>query len=60
MKIAHKRAKKMIEVAIDLLNNHMVNPKYPGIVFALGGDMVSGDIHEELMATNDAEIMPVV
>jgi hypothetical protein len=60
MKIAHKRARKMIEVAIDLLNNHMVNPKYPGIVFALGGDMVSGDIHEELMATNDAEIMPVV
>jgi len=60
MKIAHKRAKKMIEVAIDLLNNHMVNPKYPGIVLALGGDMVSGDIHEELMATNDAEIMPVV
>jgi hypothetical protein len=60
MKIARGRAKAMIERAIDLLNNHMVNPKYPGIVFALGGDMVSGDIHEELVATNEKEIMAVV
>jgi hypothetical protein len=60
LRIARGRAKALIERAIDLLNNHMVNPKYPGIVFALGGDMVSGDIHEELMATNEKEIMPVV
>ncbi len=50
----------MVLVAIDLLSNHMVKPKYPGIVFALGGDMVSGDIHEELMATNECEIMSAV
>lgn len=60
LEIAHRRARRMIEVTIDLLNNHMVNPSYPGIVFALGGDMVSGDIHEELMATNEVEIMPTV
>ena len=60
MEIAHRRAKRLIEGAIDLLNNHMVNPSYPGIVFALGGDMVSGGIHEELMATDEVEIMPVV
>lgn len=60
MTIAHKRAKTLIERTIDLLTNHMVNPKYPGIVFALGGDMVSGGIHEELMATDEMEIMPVV
>lgn len=60
MAIARERAKTLIETTIDLLNNHMVNPEYPGIVFALGGDMVTGDIHEELSATNDAEIMPVV
>lgn len=57
--IAHARAKLLIERAIDLLTNHMVNPSYPGIVFALGGDMVSGDIHEELMATNEMEIMAI-
>ncbi|RFA24440.1 hypothetical protein CAI21_21700 [Alkalilimnicola ehrlichii] len=58
--IAHKRARQMVERAIDLLTNHMVNPDYPGIVFALGGDMVTGDIHEELSVTNELEIMPTV
>ena len=60
MKIAKARAQMMIERTLDLLNNHMVNPKYPGIVFALGGDMVSGDIHEELSITNELMIMPVL
>jgi len=58
--IANERLRAMVETAIDLLFNHIKMPKYPGIVFALGGDMVSGDIHEELMATNETEIMPVV
>ncbi|MDE1943548.1 MAG: hypothetical protein KGI47_10470 [Betaproteobacteria bacterium] len=60
LEIAHRRARRLIETTISLLKHHMVNPDYPGIVFALGGDMVSGDIHEELMATNEVEIMPVV
>lgn len=58
--IAQTRLKKLVETTIDLLTNHMVNPQYPGIVFALGGDMVSGNIHEELSETNDVPIMPVV
>lgn len=58
--IANERLRAMVEVAIDLLHNHLKLPQYPGIVFALGGDMVTGDIHEELSATNEAEIMPVV
>lgn len=58
--IARQRAKNMIERAINLLTNHMVNPNYPGIIFALGGDMVSGNIHDELCETNDLPIMPVV
>lgn len=58
--IAHTRARKLIVNTIDLLTNHMVNPKYPGVVLALGGDMFSGDIHEELTATNACEIMPAV
>lgn len=60
MAIAQRRARALVTNAIDLLENHMVNPKYPGIVFVLGGDMVSGGIHEELMATDEMEIMPVV
>jgi transposase-like protein len=58
--IAQERLRCMVEVATDLLTSHLKFPKFPGIVFALGGDMVSGDIHEELVATNEAEIMPVV
>lgn len=60
LEIARARAKNMIDRAINLLTNHMVNPNYPGIVFALGGDMVSGNIHDELCETNDIPIMPVV
>jgi len=58
--IAQDRAKVMIEKTVDLLKNHVAHTDYPGIVFVLGGDMVSGDIHEELMATNSMEIMPTV
>jgi hypothetical protein len=59
--IANERLRTMIEVSIDLLFNHIKSDAgYPGIVFALGGDMVSGDIHEELVATNEREIMPIV
>jgi hypothetical protein len=60
MTIAQNRARTMVEKAIDLLQNYVANANYPGIVFVLGGDMVSGDIHEELMATNEKEIMPTV
>jgi hypothetical protein len=58
--IAQQRLRTAVEVTIDLLRNHVNGGKYPGIVLALGGDMVSGDIHEELTATNEAEMMPVL
>ncbi|GBG14893.1 uncharacterized protein NMK_2494 [Novimethylophilus kurashikiensis] len=58
--IARSRLRTLIESTIELLTKHMVNPQYPGIIFALGGDMVSGNIHEELSETNDMPIMPVV
>ena len=60
MTIARQRLRSMIEVTIDLLRNHIQGGSYPGIVFALGGDMVSGDIHEELSASNEQEMMPVL
>ncbi|MEX3983834.1 hypothetical protein AB4Y45_33150 [Paraburkholderia sp. EG287A] len=58
--IARQRLNHLIERTIMLLTKHMVNPSYPGIVFALGGDMVSGNIHEELSETNEVPIMVVV
>lgn len=60
LRIARERCRLLIERTIDLCTRHMVQPKYPGIVFALGGDMVSGDIHEELSETNELPIGPVL
>lgn len=58
--IAHARAKMLVSRTIDLCFNHMVKPNYPGIVINLGGDMVSGDIHEELAESNEVKSMPTV
>jgi hypothetical protein len=54
-RIAKERVKRLVTTTIDLAHNHMGNAKvkYPGIVICLGGDMLGGDIHEELMKTND-------
>jgi len=53
--IAKRRVEKLVTTTIDLAHNHMGNAKlnYPGVVICLGGDMLGGDIHEELAKTND-------
>lgn len=51
-RIAAARYERLISKTIDLCFNHTVNPEYPGIVYMRGGDMVSGEIHEELARTN--------
>ncbi len=53
--IAKARVEALVEKTIDLCLNHMGKAavNYPGIVVMLGGDMITGDIHEELTATND-------
>lgn len=52
--IAEARVKRLVERTIDLAFHHMGRAKteYPGIIVCLGGDMISGDIHEELSETN--------
>ena len=53
--VAAQRITRLVDTTIDLSFNHMgvAEKNYPGIVVMLGGDMLSGDIHEELFATND-------
>lgn len=58
--IATRRYRYLVETAIDLTKNHMVKPEYPGIIYLRGGDMVSGDIHQELRETNDLQSIPAV
>jgi hypothetical protein len=52
--VAYARARALVERLISLCFSHRVNPTYPGLVVCLGGDMLSGDIHQELAETNAA------
>jgi hypothetical protein len=53
--VGAKRVTKLVNTTIDLAWNHMGKAPvaYPGCIVMLGGDMITGDIHEELLATND-------
>lgn len=60
MAIARKRLAYTIGTAIELCSILDPQMRYPGIVVPLGGDMISGNIHEELQATNEMNTMPTV
>lgn len=51
--IAKRRIKVLTERTIEFCFTHMATPEYPGIVVMLGGDMISGGIHPELLDTDD-------
>lgn len=54
--IGKERVKRLVEGTIRMVNGFTFrdgSQKPEGIVIALGGDMISGDIHEELAETND-------
>lgn len=56
--IAARRLKHVIDTVPYLTRILDPDMRYPGIVVKLGGDMVGGNIHEELAATNEEAIMP--
>jgi len=60
MVIGQKRIRRIVEKAISICFEHTVNPQYDGIVVPVLGDMVSGDIHEELTITNEVPVMPAM
>jgi len=60
LEIAHNRLEKCFDTTIKLLRDYFKEANYPGIVIALGGDMVSGDIHEELRESNATQTMCAV
>lgn len=60
LKIAHQRLRHTVETAIRLTKILDAEMRYPGIVVPLGGDMISGDIHDELVATNELPSIPAV
>lgn len=58
--IGQHRVRRIIETAVSICFDYTVNPRYDGIVVPVLGDMVSGDIHEDLSLTNEVPIMPAV
>ena len=58
--IAHERLRTCVDRAMHLLHILDNDNRYPGIVVILGGDMVSGDIHEELAESNEMHTLPTV
>jgi len=55
--VAIKRIQHTFKTAINILMNYVSNPKYDGLIICLGGDLLSGNIHEELNETNEKPIM---
>lgn len=51
--IAKQRLRKTIENTLKLSRHYLAGMKYDGCVLLLGGDIFSGDIHEELAETNE-------
>lgn len=54
--IAHDRANRVFDTTLELLFHHQAGMSYDAFVCALGGDMFSGNIHDELRATNEKPI----
>ena len=54
--IAQKRIKTLFVETVDLLINRVSQPKYDRIVVSFGGDLLSGNIHEDLRENNEAPI----
>lgn len=51
--IAERRLKRFFEKTVLLTRDYLAGLSYDGIVLFLGGDLFSGDIHEELTETNE-------
>lgn len=53
LEIAEQRTQRFFERTIHVARTYVAGVTYDGVVLALGGDLVSGDIHDELVETNE-------
>lgn len=58
--VARRRYRKLIEKTCHLLFDLQKRPRYDGLVYLRGGDMISGEIHDELAETNELQAIPAV
>lgn len=60
MKVAVARLERYFQNVVKLGTEHWTGPAPDSIYLVLGGDMISGEIHEELAKTNDLLSIPAV
>ncbi len=60
LQIARRRLETVVRGAVKLARILSPEMRYPGIVVQLLGDCISGNIHDELQATNEINTMPTV
>lgn len=58
--IAELRLERYFTQVVRLARDYLAGMSYDGFVQILGGDLISGDIHEELSETNDAQTLDTV
>lgn len=60
LQIADYRLHRYFEKTIMLSRNYLAGVTFDGIVLAFGGDMISGEIHDELAQTNELSVFESV
>ena len=58
--IAEIRLERYFQQVVRLSHDYLTGVTYDGVVLMLGGDLISGDIHEELKDTNAATTLDTV
>lgn len=54
--LATARLRQTVRGAVDLVRNYVAGVSFDGIVVPLGGDILTGDIHDELARTNESTV----
>ncbi len=54
--IATRRLRTFFSAGVELWKHHVAHPTYDYLVVPMGGDLLSGTIHDELRETNEAPI----
>ena len=58
--IARRRAERLFKGALELSTTYWTGPPPQRLILVLGGDLISGEIHEELMKTNELLSLPAL
>ena len=60
VEIARRRAERLFKSALELSTTYWTGPPPQRLILILGGDMISGEIHEELAKTNELLSLPAL